>query len=76
MNIKQFVIVCRTERKDDKIKRVRPGHDLSGKQVYKEEVRVEENMVKSISVNNMPSQWYVVTVRGMGVSYSQRFMVQ
>ncbi|MBP3430581.1 MAG: putative Ig domain-containing protein [Barnesiella sp.] len=50
--------------------------DLSGKQVYKEEVRVEENMVKSISVNNMPSQWYVVTVRGMGVSYSQRFMVQ
>ena len=24
--------------------------DLSGKQVYKEEVRVEENMVKSISV--------------------------
>ncbi len=51
--------------------------DLSGKQVYKEEVRGRrKHGKKSISVNNMPSQWYVVTVRGMGVSYSQRFMVQ
>ena len=50
--------------------------DMSGSLVYQEEIGVEENMIKSISVNGMSAQWYVITVRGEGISYSQRFMVQ
>ncbi len=50
--------------------------DMSGNQVYQEQVDVKDDMVKVISVSGMPSQWYIITVRGEGVSYSQRFMVQ
>ena len=50
--------------------------DMSGNQVYQEQVDVKDDMIKVISVNGMPSQWYIITVRGEGVSYSQRFKVQ